>query len=108
MGVTLLNKLVLIFVLFLIGLTFIESFKVLTPKIIEGNTVGPLNVEANIHKHAGEIALLQEQIKELSDIKYEFKELKKNNKHNSEQILGLTKSNAANAASQSLKPPDTD
>ena len=108
MAVTLLNKIVLVFILFLIGLSFIDNFKILNPKIIEGNTGSGGNLQTSIYKHAAEIEILDSQIekieKKMDEFDTDIKKLKTDTQLNSEQIIGLNKSNAANASAQSLSP----
>lgn len=101
---TLLNKLILIFVIFLIGVSIIDGFTILTPKIIEGNTNEAIGYEATVHKHTGQIALLKEEL----DIVYQLKkDLNKTNeivdKHQ-ENIDTLIESSVASASADSLDP----
>ena len=60
---TLLNKLILIFVIFLIGVSIIDGFTILTPKIIEGNTNEATGCQDIVTQNAGDIAYLQEEFK---------------------------------------------
>mgnify|MGYP001273174792 FL=1 len=69
---TLLNKLILIFVIFLIGVSVIDGFNILTPKIIEGNTNEAIGSEAMIHKHTGQIAMLKDELDTVSELKKEI------------------------------------
>ena len=66
---TLLNKSILIFVIFLIGLSIIDNFTILTPKIIEGNTNEAIGYQATVHKHTGQIAMLKEEMDIVSELK---------------------------------------
>ena len=56
---TLLNKLILIFVIFLIGVSIIDGFIILTPKIIEGNT----NEAIKNRKHTNHIKSLKDRLR---------------------------------------------
>jgi peptidoglycan hydrolase CwlO-like protein len=108
MAVTLLNKIVLVFILFLIGLSVIDNFKILSPAIIEGNTGSATNLQTAIYKHAAEIEILDSQIenieKKMDDYDTDIKKLKMDSQSNSDQILALNKSNATNASAQALSP----
>jgi hypothetical protein len=108
---TLLNKLILIFVIFLIGLSIIDGFNILTPKIIEGNTNEAIGYEATVHKHTGQIAMLKEELDIVSDLKKKVNEtnvdLAATNKivdNNQESIKSLIELNAASAGAASLDP----
>ena len=65
---TLLNKLILIFVIFLIGVSIIDGFTILTPKIIEGNTNEAIGCEDIVRQNAGDIALLKKELDILSNL----------------------------------------
>lgn len=108
---TLLNKLILIFVIFLIGLSIIDGFNILTPKIIEGNTNEAIGYEATVHKHTGQISLLKEELDIVSELKKEVDktnvDLAATNKivdNHQESINKLTESAAAASGAASLDP----
>ena len=100
---TIFNKVVLIFVLFLIGMSLFDCLKCAIPKTIEGQSnIGgtAMSVEATMHKHTGEIAILQEQLgAPLNTLTLKVQELEKKTDSNAEQILSLVKSNGAKATS---------
>tara|TARA_Y100000389_G_C17177430_1_gene372256 strand:- start:58 stop:384 length:327 start_codon:yes stop_codon:yes gene_type:complete len=56
---TLLNKLILIVVIFLIGISIIDGFIILTPKIIEGNT----NEAIKNREHTNHIKSLKDRLR---------------------------------------------
>ena len=108
---TLLNKLILIFVIFLIGLSIIDGFNILTPKIIEGNTNEAIGYEATVHKHTGQISLLKEELDIVSELKKEVDktnvDLAATNKivdSHQENINRLIESSAASTSAESLEP----
>lgn len=108
---TLLNKLILIFVIFLIGVSVIDGFNILTPKIIEGNTNDAIGSEAMIHKHTGQIAMLKDELDNVSELK---KEIDKTNvdltatnikvEQQQESINQLIEANAATNGAGALNP----
>jgi intein/homing endonuclease len=111
METTLLNKLILIFVIFLIGLSIIDGFTILTPKIIEGNTNDAIGYEATVHKHTGQIALLKEELDIVSELKKDINktnvDLVATNKivdEHQESINKLTEASMAAASADSLEP----
>ena len=59
---TLLNKLILIFVIFLIGVSIIDGFIILTPKIIEGNTNEAIDEATENRKHTNDIKSLNDSL----------------------------------------------
>lgn len=108
---TLLNKLILIFVIFLIGLSIIDGFNILTPKIIEGNTNEAIGYEATVHKHTGQIALLKEELDIVSELKKDINktnvDLAATNKivdEHQKSINKLTEASMATADADSLDP----
>lgn len=108
---TLLNKLILIFVIFLIGLSIIDGFNILTPKIIEGNTNEAIGYEATVHKHTGQISLLKEELDIVSELKKEVDktnvDLVATNKivdEHQKSINKLTEASMATAGADSLDP----
>ena len=111
METTLLNKLILIFVIFLIGLSIIDGFNILTPKIIEGNTNEAIGYEATVHKHTGQIALLKEELDIVSELKKDINktnvDLAATNKivdEHQKSINKLTEASMATADADSLDP----
>ena len=108
---TLLNKLILIFVIFLIGVSIIDGFTILTPKIIEGNVNEAIGYQATVHKHTGQIALLKEELDIVSELK---KDINKTNVDiaatnkivdtHQESIDKLTEASLASASADSLDP----
>lgn len=108
---TLLNKLILIFVIFLIGISIIDGFTILTPKIIEGNVNEAIGYQATVHKHTGQIALLKEELDIVSELK---KDINKTNVDiaatnkivdtHQESIDKLTEASLASASADSLDP----
>lgn len=108
---TLLNKLILIFVIFLIGLSIIDGFNILTPKIIEGNTNEAIGYEATVHKHTGQIALLKEELDIVFELKKDINktnvDLAATNKivdEHQKSINKLTEASMATADADSLDP----
>ena len=108
---TLLNKLILIFVIFLIGVSIIDGFTILTPKIIEGNTNEAIGYEATVHKHTGQIALLKEELDIVSELKKDIDktnlDIAATNKRvdtHKETINKLIESDGAASAAGSLDP----
>ena len=108
---SLLNKLILIFVIFLIGVSIIDGFNILTPKLIEGNTDEAIGNEAMIHKHTGQIAMLKDELDIVSELK---KEVNKTNveveafnktlERQQENIDQLIKANASTISAGALDP----
>jgi hypothetical protein len=97
---TLFNKMILILMLFLIGMSLFDCLKGAIPKTIEGLDDNKLSIEATMYKHTGEIAILQEQLgAPLNTLTMKVQELEKKTDSNAEQILSLVKSNGAKATS---------
>jgi len=108
---TLLNKLILIFVIFLIGISIIDGFTILTPKIIEGNVNEAIGYQATVHKHTGQIALLKEELDIVSELKKDINQtnvdIAATNKivdTHQESIDKLTEASVASASADSLDP----
>ena len=101
---TIFNKVVLIFVLFLIGMSLFDCLKCAIPKTIEGQSnIGgaAMSVEATMHKHTGEIAILQEQLgAPLNTLTLKVQELEKKTDSNAEIIIALVKANGERATSE--------
>jgi hypothetical protein len=104
---SLFNKAVLICVLFLIGMTMVDCLKCMIPKTIEGQSnIGgtAMSVEATMHKHTGEIAILQEQLgTPLNALTLKVQELEKKTDSNAEQIIEMVKANGATATANAME-----
>jgi hypothetical protein len=95
---TLFNKMILILMLFLIGMSLFDCLKGAIPKTIEGLDDNKLSIEATMYKHTGEIAILQEQLgAPLNTLTMKVQELEKKTDSNTTQILDIVKANGANA-----------
>jgi hypothetical protein len=105
---TFFNKIILICVLFLIGMTLIDGLKKLIPKTREGLVTENMSTEATIHKHTGQISMLKDELDIVGELKEKITKLQTISKGNTKQIEELIKTNGANAAAKSandaLKP----